>query len=215
MSPEVTSLLNNIGLGTALIILAGFYAMGFSLYKSGLSIVKFIASKTRKQVEEESKDETIESSIALISKNVESVQAAVANIVAVQTQQQSEFNAQLASINAKLDADRQDSLEAREDVYGRMETYESKLVELHSTLSNIKDNQVLLIESDKETIKSYITDRYFEAMEHGYIPYHQLQNVESMYKKYLEENGNTFVETIMKTLRNLPSHPEDDTKIVE
>lgn len=62
-----------------------------------------------------------------------------------------------------------------------------------------------LIESDKESIKAYIISEYQKWTRLKYIDIYAMQCLESRYEKYLKENGNTFISTLMSRLRSLPS----------
>ena len=65
----------------------------------------------------------------------------------------------------------------------------------------------LLIESDKEGIKSFIIDKYYQALEDKYIKLHVLQGLELRYEKYLQENGNTYIGRLMNEIRKMPNEP--------
>ena len=62
-----------------------------------------------------------------------------------------------------------------------------------------------LIQSDKEDIKAFITNRYrYFAKKLGYIDEFSLDAIEIRYARYKKEGGNTFVDDLMVKLRNLP-----------
>lgn len=63
----------------------------------------------------------------------------------------------------------------------------------------------LLIESDKDDIKSYITEKYdLFVKEKGKIDKYNLDCIERRYEHYKEENGNSFVADLVKEIRRLP-----------
>ncbi len=63
----------------------------------------------------------------------------------------------------------------------------------------------ILIESDKDDIKAWITEKHhYFCYELGYIDDYHLQCIEARYKHYKEENGNTFIDSFMIDIRNLP-----------
>ena len=63
----------------------------------------------------------------------------------------------------------------------------------------------ILIESDKDDIKAWITEQHhYFCYELGYIDDYNLQCIESRYTHYKEEDGNTFIDKFMKDIRNLP-----------
>ena len=85
------------------------------------------------------------------------------------------------------------------------ESLENRIEKIDHKLSAMDEKTSLLIESDKEGIKSYITDKYYKSLSDGYIEPHVLETLELRYKMYLQENGNTFVSGLMKYMRELPS----------
>ena len=96
----------------------------------------------------------------------------------------------------------------------KIEKYESALTDVKKSVSAVNDKTDLLIASDKEGIKSDITTDYYIAIDQGFIELHKMQMLEARYEKYLQENGNTFIKSLMDELRKLPHHPpvDGDTK---
>ena len=96
----------------------------------------------------------------------------------------------------------------------KIEKYESALTDVKKSVSAVNDKTDLLIASDKEGIKSDITTHYYIAIDQGFIELHKMQMLEARYEKYLQENGNTFIKSLMDELRKLPHHPpvDEDTK---
>ena len=80
------------------------------------------------------------------------------------------------------------------------------------SLDSTNKNVSLLIESDKEDIKAYITDEYNKWSEKEYIDLISLQSIEARYAKYVEEKGNGFVKKLMTEIRNLPTEPPNKHK---
>ena len=63
----------------------------------------------------------------------------------------------------------------------------------------------ILIKSDRDDIKAWITEKHhYFCYDLGYIDDYNLQCVEARYKHYKEENGNTFIDELMKDIRALP-----------
>ena len=63
----------------------------------------------------------------------------------------------------------------------------------------------ILIESDKDDIKAWITEKHhYFCYDLGYIDDYNLQCVEARYKHYKEEDGNTFIDGFMNDIRALP-----------
>lgn len=70
-------------------------------------------------------------------------------------------------------------------------------------LKEMKDDIALLIDSDKESIKTYITNEYHKWMELRYIDIYSLKGIDERFDKYRKEKGNTFVEGMVKELHLL------------
>ena len=63
----------------------------------------------------------------------------------------------------------------------------------------------ILIASDKDDIKAWITEKHhYFCYELKYIDDYNLQCIEARYKHYKEENGNTFIDGFMADIRALP-----------
>lgn len=63
----------------------------------------------------------------------------------------------------------------------------------------------ILIASDKDDIKAWITEKHhYFCYELNYIDDYNLQCIEARYKHYKEENGNTFIDGFMTDIRALP-----------
>ena len=76
--------------------------------------------------------------------------------------------------------------------------------ELQGKLGDLTDKIDLLIDSDKDDIKAWITEQYYLFKEKGYIDSYSLDCIEHRYSHYKKENGNSFIETLMKEIRQLP-----------
>ena len=82
-----------------------------------------------------------------------------------------------------------------------LETLESHNAEIDKMSKAIN----ILIESDKDDIKAWITQQHhYFCYELGYIDDYNLQCIEARYTHYKEEDGNTFIDGFMKDIRNLP-----------
>ena len=66
----------------------------------------------------------------------------------------------------------------------------------------------MLIESDKDDIKSYITrQHHYFCYQKGWIDDFSLDCCEKRYQHYTDEGGNSFIEGFMEELRALPKQP--------
>ena len=86
--------------------------------------------------------------------------------------------------------------------------------ELKQQLSDITRIVAILIDSDKDDIKSWITEKHhYFCYEKGYIDDYSLDCMEKRFKHYQDENGNSFVEDLMRDVRNLPKVSMNNTNI--
>ena len=78
----------------------------------------------------------------------------------------------------------------------------------NETLRILTDKINLLIDSDKDSIKSFITDRHHHfCYDKKWIDDYSLDCIEKRYKHYTDEGGNSFIHDLMKELRALPKQP--------
>lgn len=76
-------------------------------------------------------------------------------------------------------------------------------------LKNMSKKIDLLIDSDKDNIKSYITKQHhYFCYQVGWIDDFSLDCLEKRYKHYENEGGNSFIEGFMEELRALPKQPK-------
>lgn len=104
-----------------------------------------------------------------------------------------------------------EEIEGRKKEVQRLDSYhESLKIELDALL----DKMDLLIRSDKDDIKAWITREYHYFVEQkGWIDDYSLDCIEKRYEHYKEENGNSFVKDLMYEIRRLPhTDPKDNEK---
>ena len=66
----------------------------------------------------------------------------------------------------------------------------------------------LLIDSDKDDIKAFITEKYHYFVEvRGWIDDYSLDCLERRFQHYKDENGNSFVADLMSEIKRLPKQP--------
>ncbi len=71
-------------------------------------------------------------------------------------------------------------------------------------VAQIKDNVDLLLESDKNDIKAWITERYHYFMARGVIDDFSLDCIERRFQCYERSGGNSYVSGMVERLRELP-----------
>lgn len=76
--------------------------------------------------------------------------------------------------------------------------------EIQTQMSNISNNVDLLISSDKDAIKSFITEKHHYFCAKGSIDDHSLDTIELRYGHYKQEGGNSYIKDLMEEIRDLP-----------
>lgn len=77
--------------------------------------------------------------------------------------------------------------------------------DLKKCLSQLNDSVHLLIKSDKDAIKAYITrEHHYFVYEQKWIDDYSLDCLQKRFVHYQEQGGNTFVLDLMQELRALP-----------
>ena len=93
----------------------------------------------------------------------------------------------------------------------RLETIENKLNHIEET--NLKQNeniekilhqQNLLMDADKDILRSMITSKYYEAKERNYFPQYERECLTLIYRDYKTLNGNNFIDLLYEELLSLP-----------
>nr|DAP87437.1 MAG TPA: hypothetical protein [Caudoviricetes sp.] len=83
----------------------------------------------------------------------------------------------------------------------------------NNSVDKINDSIAMLIESDKESIKAYVTERHhFFVYEQGWIDDYSMECLERRFLIYQHEHGNSFVEGLMDEIRALPKQPPEQYK---
>ena len=96
------------------------------------------------------------------------------------------------------------SKKANEQIKNQEETINN----LKKDVEKIQKSIDTLIESDKENIKAWITEKHhYYCYEKKYIDDYTLDCLEKRFTRYEEEGGNSFVHNLMNDLRDLPRKP--------
>ena len=90
----------------------------------------------------------------------------------------------------------------------KMRAIEKEQEETKEFLKEMSKKVDLLIESDKDNIKSFITkEHHFFCYENKWIDDYSLDCIERRFSHYKDEGGNSFVEELIEELRALPKNP--------
>lgn len=80
----------------------------------------------------------------------------------------------------------------------------------NAALNGLSNKINMLIQSDKDDIKSYITrEHHYFCYQKGWIDDFSLDCIEKRYQHYKDEGGNSFVHNLMSELRALPRKSPD------
>lgn len=110
------------------------------------------------------------------------------------------LNKQQSKTDEKKELERR--LQHGSEIMAALETNQQKNDLILQDLSAKID---LLMDSDKDSIKAYITGRHhYFCYKMGWIDDFSLDCLEKRYQHYSDEGGNSFIELFMEELRNLP-----------
>ena len=75
---------------------------------------------------------------------------------------------------------------------------------LVAKIKGYKEKDVRQEEALKCLLRSTITSKYYVYSELGEIPYYEKENINYLHKQYKEMDGNSYVETIVREINQLP-----------
>ena len=105
-----------------------------------------------------------------------------------------------SKIKNKMDKEKEDS-ELKQDI----EDLKKSQQEVIGKLDDLTRTVGVLVDSDKDDIKAYITrEHHYFCYQIGYIDDYNLDCIERRYSHYKEEGGNSFVADLMGEIRALP-----------
>ena len=92
----------------------------------------------------------------------------------------------------------------------KKEEMNASFIKINEQIDFLAKQINMLIESDKDNIKSYITEKHHSfCYERQWIDDYSLDCLEKRFKHYEDEGGNSFVESLMEEIRELPKHPPE------
>jgi hypothetical protein len=84
-------------------------------------------------------------------------------------------------------------------------------VQAQGTLKDLAKKIDLLIVSDKDDIKSFITrEHHYFCYQKQWIDDYSMDCIEKRFQHYKDEDGNSFVEDLMNEMRALPKRPPQE-----
>lgn len=100
-----------------------------------------------------------------------------------------------------------------EELRRQIKENSEQIKEMRASILKMNDMIKMLVQSDKDAIKAYITKQnLFFVHQQGWIDAYSLDCLQKRYDHYQDQGGNSFIETLMGQLRNLPRVPHEHNK---
>jgi hypothetical protein len=100
------------------------------------------------------------------------------------------------------------SVQEEEEIKQLIKDTAGKLTDIQKHFDGVVEehNKTLkmLVASDRDDIKGYITEKFHYFTELGYIDDFSMEVLERRFEHYIAEGGNSFIEAMMNQLRALP-----------
>lgn len=93
-----------------------------------------------------------------------------------------------------------------------LDQYKKDNIKISKSIIKIDKTVDILVESDKEDIKSYIVSQYHKWMELGYIDIYAYETILLRYENYKKEHGNSFVKKLIDEIELLEKRHYIDPK---
>ena len=112
--------------------------------------------------------------------------------------------------SAERNKELQGELDNLNKLFDDRQKIDDTFAKIDCTFEKINDRIDMLIESDKEGIKSYITEKHhFFVYTQEWIDDYSMECLERRFSVYKQEHGNSFVEGLMNEIRALPKQPPE------
>ena len=211
MSKTLVDFFNSFGLplGTWIAIIISAITFISGLIISIKKVKKKYDAKLKKRLAKQEEDRKFKSSMKEVVNTVNKIQGNIDAFIDENREIHNKLDEMWNNINESRNESKDGDKALEKQIKEQMKKYEETFDDIKKTLKNMDEKTTLIIESDKEGIKSYITDKYYQAINDKYIELHVLQALELRYEKYLQENGNTYVGRLMAQLRQMPNTPPD------
>lgn len=198
---QIAGFLSHWNAGEVFLVIVGVVCVGKKIYdfsKKAYGVIEGGITKKLKSVEQMdsilSDIDSLKNDLNAISTDVESYKK--------------NLDDQVKAIISQSDTGDINIEKVVDELQESLQMMEPKVRLLEDKMSKIESQISILINSDAEYTKAYITDCYnkFVKVEH-HIDLISLQNVESVYNKFVQETGleDEFLSKLMRELRNLPT----------
>lgn len=208
---NLLQLLNNIGAGSFIGYMIGGFSLLMLLFKNGLNFKKWYDKKVHDDVNDEMEETEYHKIILDLNDTISNVNKSIEELNLNQQKQTVETNTKLDDVWNAIKESQRESKESIKSLETHLKSCDESINDINRRIGALEKKTNLLLDSDKEGIKSFIIDKYFKAVEDKYISIHTLERVEKRYDKYLKENGNTYVGKLMASLRKMPNEPQSDS----
>lgn len=191
MNEYIVNFLNSIPLGTALVVIIAVAGTFFATYKKFKKYKDIYDQQVITENQRRLEEDAYKSKVNEVSDKID---------VLVDT-----INNKLDQVNKDIEQNHTINNNKINEMSREIQKHTSELTEIKKSLEGTNDKVKLLVESDKEDIKAYVTQEYNKWIPQGHIDLITLQSIEARYSKYVEEKGNGFVKKMIDDLRNLPT----------
>ena len=206
MSPDqIAEFLDQWSAGYIFLIIVGVYTVAKKLYE----IIKKITNQTEEQVTKKIKDsekiDGIITDITSLKTEIDKISNDVNNYKGI-------IDGKLKEIIKNSSENGDEFIKSLNEIKNTLMIIDPKVKILEDKISKLESQINVLITSDVEYIRAYITDSYKKFVkELHHIDLMSLQNVESIYNRFLQETGSEdeFLSKLMRELRNLPTTKDD------
>lgn len=206
MSPDqIAEFLDQWSAGYIFLIIVGVYTVVKKLYE----IIKKITNQTEEQVTKKIKDsekiDGILTDITSLKTEIDKISNDVNNYKGI-------IDGKLKEIIKNSSENGDEFIKSLNEIKNTLMIIDPKVKILEDKISKLESQINVLITSDVEYIRAYITDSYKKFVkELHHIDLMSLQNVESIYNRFLQETGSEdeFLSKLMRELRNLPTTKDD------
>lgn len=124
-------------------------------------------------------------------------------------QEKTDLTQQLADISTQIESIREGHKEDKAEILEQVKNINIQHTldrqELIKKIDETKTTISVLLASDKDDIKSWITEKHhYFCYEKKVIDDYSLDCIEKRYQHYLDEGGNSYIATLMNEIRALP-----------
>jgi hypothetical protein len=132
-------------------------------------------------------------------------------LLAIAIKKVSDFIDWLQSKISKQNKKSQSEDEWKTKINTRLDSFDTTLDKIEGSVDKITDKVNILMESDKDDIKAFITrEHHYFCYQKGWIDDYTLDCLEKRYSHYVQERGNSFIEQLMNEIRSLPKQDPND-----